>query len=233
MINVVCVLQQFEQSFTYYTVDYVQKLQRGFARNLTIPHTFTCLTNLDHIEGVDCISLEHDSWWGHWAKIEMFRPGLFLGPTIYSDIDALVLRNADRLADIKHNHVMIEDHYPWIDNSTLMYFDASDPIYAEIHSIMCDRENEIKTRYEWKGRGKSHGDQEFISNHLKENGKLIDRWQDLLGEDKFIKFSGGRNEVNYAGLHWTEEDPAIYAYCMGSPKFHEAQDLDIVKQCWV
>jgi hypothetical protein len=233
LINVVCVLQRFEQSFTTYTDDYVQKLQRGFQRNLTVPFEFVCLTNLNHIDGVKTIKLEYDTWWGHWAKIEMFRPGLFSGPVLYSDIDAMILKNADSLTENRTAHVMIEDHYPWIDNSTLMWFDSQDPVYGEIYADMVANEYEIKNRYEWQGRGKTHGDQAFISDHLKAKGRQILRWQQLLSDEHFIKFSGGRDEVNYAALHWQSSDPAIYAYCMGKPKFHDATDLDIVKQNWV
>jgi hypothetical protein len=163
----------------------------------------------------------------------MFRPGLFSGPTIYSDLDAMLLGNVDEFAGPWDSHVMIEDYYPWIDNSTLMYFDASDPIYAEIYQNMLDDEHSIKERYAWKGRGKSHGDQELISDHLISKGRQILRWQKLLGREKFLKFSGGADRVTVHVDDWTDSSPAIYAYCMGKPKFHHVPHLPMVQKHWV
>src|SRR4051812_7051182 len=84
-LNVVCVLKSPDNPHLRYDPSWVQKLQRGVARNLTIPHSFTCLSDIP-IPDVHVEPLRHN-WMQYWSKIEMFRPGLFSGPTLYFDID--------------------------------------------------------------------------------------------------------------------------------------------------
>ncbi|MFC6760442.1 hypothetical protein ACFQFQ_14595 [Sulfitobacter porphyrae] len=83
MISVACVLR----SGGRYDASWVAKLQRGVARHLSLPHRFVCLSD----EPVDCerIPLETD-WPGWWSKIEMFRPGLLTGQTLYLDLDTVI-----------------------------------------------------------------------------------------------------------------------------------------------
>lgn len=232
MINIVCVYQITEYSFVKYTPEYVQKLKRSFAKHLTVPHRFVCLTNLDYIEGVETHKLLFPNWWGHWAKMEIFRPGLLTGPTIYSDLDALLCGNIDALAEAKDYHVMIEDFYPEIYNSTLMYFNSSDIIYTQLYNDMVNNEAAIKEKYAWKRRGVTYGDQALIYDYVKEHNKPITKWQEFLPREWFLKFSGVTG-IRPAARKWDENSPARYVYCMGPPKFHDIPDLPLVQQHWI
>jgi len=62
------------------------------ARNLTLEHSFQCITE-QAIPGIDCILRRHD-WPAWWSKIELFRPGM-TGPFFYLDLDMLVIRSLD------------------------------------------------------------------------------------------------------------------------------------------
>ena len=66
----------FKSGGTYFP-KYVRVLRDAVRRNLTIPHRFVCLTDVD----VPCerIPLIH-GWPSFYSKIELFRPGLFDGP---------------------------------------------------------------------------------------------------------------------------------------------------------
>lgn len=90
-LTVACVLR----SGGMYDAEWVRKLRDGFARHLTAPHRFVCLSDMD----VPCerIPLEHD-WPGWWSKIELFRPGLFDGPVLYCDLDNVICGPLDGLA---------------------------------------------------------------------------------------------------------------------------------------
>lgn len=231
MINVVCVLHSTPNSFIQYTPEYVQKLKRGFERNLSVSHRFICFSNIN-IEGVEVIPLQKKSWWGHWSKMEIFTPKVLQGPTIYSDIDALVCKNIDCLATHKDNLVMIRDYYPHIYNSTLMYFNSNDNMYNELYQYMCNNEQEIKQKYEWIGQGKSHGDQALIYDFVKSKNKHIDMWDEILPTDTFMQFSGGRGLTMQAAA-WDYKSSAAYVYCMGNPKFHQVPHMPIVSEHWI
>ncbi|WP_067291406.1 hypothetical protein, partial [Sulfitobacter sp. EhC04] len=82
-LTVACVLR----SGGRYDATWVARLQRAVARHLQRPHRFVCLSDV----AVDCerIPLETD-WPGWWSKIEMFRPGLLTGQTLYLDLDTVI-----------------------------------------------------------------------------------------------------------------------------------------------
>lgn len=94
-ITVACVLK----SGGDYGPDYVSRLKNSVARNLTLPHKFVCLSDMD----VDCERIKlKDLYPGWWSKLELFRPGLFDSKVLYLDLDTVILRNIDGL--VKHNH---------------------------------------------------------------------------------------------------------------------------------
>lgn len=50
-----------------------------------------CLTDMAlDFQGVTTVPLKH-GWRGWWSKLELFRPGLFDGPTLYMDLDSVVI----------------------------------------------------------------------------------------------------------------------------------------------
>lgn len=70
--------------------EYVEKLERAVARNLTIPHRFVCLTEKD-------LGTDLKGW---WVKMKLGTPGLFSGPVMYLDLDVVVTQNIDVLPKI-------------------------------------------------------------------------------------------------------------------------------------
>lgn len=74
---------------------YVHVLRDAVAAHLSLPHRFVCLS--DSPVSCDHVGMR-DFWPGAWAKIELFRPGLFDGPVLYLDLDTVVLGTLDELA---------------------------------------------------------------------------------------------------------------------------------------
>lgn len=102
MLNVICVLR----SGGIYDASWVQKLRDGVARNLTVDHRFVCLSDAP----VPCERepLMFD-WPGWWAKLELFRPGIITEPTLYLDLDTLIVANIDALANIPNDFSMLRN----------------------------------------------------------------------------------------------------------------------------
>ncbi len=74
-----------------YDVSYVYALQEMVKKNLTIPHTFKCITT-QKIEGVHTV-LPFVSYQGWWQKIGLFAPRVAIGPSIYFDLDVVIERS--------------------------------------------------------------------------------------------------------------------------------------------
>ena len=230
-MNIVCVLKDRQNFTSNYDPSWVQKLARGVKRHFTSDHRFVCLTNHGEIEGVETIPLIHHTWGDYWAKIEIFRPELFSGPTIYTDLDALICNNIDRLAEPEDEFLMLEDYYPHILNSTLMKFDASNKLYSGIYTYFAQHEFKVKREYAPGSNGANFGDQLYISEWLQENGQFNSKWQDVLPRELFLPFSY-RSELNPDVLDWKPGNPAAYVYCLGHPKFDALQSCQIVSKNW-
>ena len=79
---IICVLRSGGE----YTARHVARLREQ------IPPTvrMTCLTNMPlRLPGVTAHQLVH-RWPGWWSKIEVFRPYVTVGPTIYLDLDSTI-----------------------------------------------------------------------------------------------------------------------------------------------
>jgi hypothetical protein len=68
--------------------EYVGKLQRAVARNLTVPHEFVVVTEKDLPEG-------RKGWFNKLYLLEMFD-----GPALFLDLDVVVTANIDHLVEI-------------------------------------------------------------------------------------------------------------------------------------
>lgn len=95
MLNVVCVLKSGGE----YKQEHVRALSYAVANNLKMAHRFYCLSDLPG-KGYTVIPLLHD-WPGWFAKIELYRKGLFDGPMFYLDLDTAI---TGPLADIVLGH---------------------------------------------------------------------------------------------------------------------------------
>lgn len=226
-MNIVCVLK----AGGVYDKEWVRKLKDAVSRHYTKNYRFCCLTDLGDIEGVETIPLQHN-WEGYWAKVELFRPGLFEGLTLYTDLDVLITRNIDRLGEDQGGFVMLEDYYPEIYNSTLLQFDASNKLYSGIYTYFKYSEYDIKRRYALGVNGANFGDQLYFSNWLRDNQAPVLKWQEVLPRDMFMPFSY-TSQLNPEIEQWHSEHPAAYVYCLGNPKFNALPKLEIVKQHWV
>ena len=107
MITVACVLRTGGR----YAPEWAARLQRGVARHLSLPHRFVCLTDIPPLveaAGVEPIPLP-EAWPGWWSKICLFSPGLLTGPTLYLDLDCIVVGSLDEICAYRHEFTMAHD----------------------------------------------------------------------------------------------------------------------------
>jgi len=105
MITYACVLR----SGGIYTPEWVRKLSRAVGFHATRPHRFVCLSDVD----VPCERIElTEGLPGWYAKLELFRPGLFDDPVVYLDLDTLVIGDLTPLEAIADGPLaMLSDFY--------------------------------------------------------------------------------------------------------------------------
>ena len=168
MANVICM-----KWGTKYGPEYVNRLANMVKRNMTIPYRFVCMTDdatgLD--AGIDARPLpDFDDPGGPergWRKISTFRNPLFdlTGPTLFLDIDIVIVGNIDCLFSHPGEFLIIKDWArPWrpTGNSSVYRFDAGsqpqilDTFMREHAAIRREVRNE----------------QEYISRELHNAGKL-------------------------------------------------------------
>lgn len=157
MINVVCVLRQGGK--VGYDASWVEKLKNSVDRNLTLEHRFICLSDVD----VPCerISLISNGS-GFWAKLELFRPGLFSDPVLYIDLDTVVCSNIDDIINcIKdQKFVMLKETDKNVVSSAIMWWQGD-------HSYLWDKysNTSVSALKEQYSKMPRYGDQAFIEDY--------------------------------------------------------------------
>jgi hypothetical protein len=172
MINVVCVLRQGGK--VGYDASWVRKLQDAVARNLTMPYKFICLSDCE----VPCDRIPLESIGdGFWAKMQLFKPGLFTGPILYIDLDTVICQNIDELVTKVQNEkfVMWYDEAKAICSSAMMWWDGD---YSYLWKLYLSKD--IDHWKELYSTPQLYGDQALISEHV--DHKLF---RDFISNDWF------------------------------------------------
>lgn len=140
-----------------YNADWVTRLHKAVSRHLSVPHRFKCLSDVP----VDCerIPLAH-SWPGWWSKIELFRPGVVQGPTLYLDLDTVLVGSIDKLASLPYDFAIMRNlNSSWMPGSAVMWFKDRAP--AKVYEMFKDAPEHYMAEYSNRG-GTYMGDQAFI-----------------------------------------------------------------------
>jgi hypothetical protein len=169
MLTVISVLR----SGGIYNYEWVAKLRRGVERNLNVPHRFVCLSDVP----VPCerIPLEH-AWPGWWSKIELFRPGVISGPTLYLDLDNIIVGCIDALSELPFDFAMMRNfHRPHMPGSSVMWFGHAAP--KIVYDSFATDPLAHMAHYAPLKDGVYMGDQGFIWDTLERKVEFIDEVQ--------------------------------------------------------
>ncbi|MFP8968610.1 hypothetical protein ACKC9G_18655 [Pokkaliibacter sp. CJK22405] len=140
-----------------YPAEYVNRLYRMVAANLTHPFTFHCLT--ESTEGllpeINVLPLKRNDLEGWWYKLSLFQQDFYglQGQIIYLDLDVVITANIDFLVEMPGDFVIIQNwsrNAMW--NSSVMRFPVG-KYHAVWESFLTDKARVLKD---------FHGDQEWI-----------------------------------------------------------------------
>lgn len=109
--NIICLLWKGQFRGRDYTDQDVWRLYHIVQRHMDRDFTFYTLTNdmMANTPGQK-IELLHN-WPGWWGKVELFRPDMPCGRTMYLDLDTYVLQNLQPLLDTPGDLVMFPSPY--------------------------------------------------------------------------------------------------------------------------
>lgn len=170
MLTVACVLSEGPKRT--YDASHVERLMCQVDGHLSVPYRFVCLTNMDvspsvpnvrqRMPACENIPLERD-WPGWFAKIELFRPGLFTGRALYLDLDVTVVSSLDQIANHPSPFVAIKDWQRPTINSSVMAWDGGvmDSPYTNFTPSVMDR---------------LAGDQDWISEQMPNAETFPAKW---------------------------------------------------------
>jgi hypothetical protein len=218
VITVACVLR----SGGIYDASWVARLQAGVARHLTLAHRFVCLSDVP----VPCERIElAEDWPGWWAKIELFRPGLLDGRTLYFDLDTIIVGNLDRIAAHPHRFTAVHEYYrPAHLCSTALAWHGD---WSLIWRVMKASPSRTMADFAVRGAAVQNtgliGDQAFIEDCLATMGEPFDTFRDLFGERSIASFKEHAR-------HAVPVDAVAVAF-HGRPKPHEIRD-GWVRDAW-
>lgn len=208
MFSVVCVLK----SGGIYDAEWVRKLRDGVARHLSRPHRFYCLSDVE----VPCerIPLENN-WPGWWAKMELFRPGVITGDTLYIDLDTAITGSLDGMTNFDSDFAMIRSFAnPNQPASGVMWFRK---VPHEVYQKFIKQPKAWIEHYERTGIGAHIGDQGFISDHFPKIDFLTDIFD-------------GIRAYKYHCKHRLLPGTAMVCF-QGAPKVNEVHD-EWVLEAW-
>lgn len=153
-MRIACVLKQGPE----FKAGHLYALADSILKHNDFP--IDCLTDCEiNHPGINAIPLQH-KWPKWWSKIELFRPGLFNGPTLYLDIDTVVIGKIE----IETNRfTMLPDVYRDGDfgSGVMAWNKPPDHIYHRFLNRPAQHMARYRTRSRW-------GDQAFIRDHLGE-----------------------------------------------------------------
>ena len=182
--TIACVLR----SGGRYTAEWVHRLKRGIERHASEPHRFVCLSDIE-VPGAEVIPLR-EGWPGWWSKIELFRPGLLTGPTLYLDLDVVVVGDVAPLLSACSSFTMVHergesDYF----NSSAMAWNGDMGWVFEAFRADAARHMERFRRHP------RIGDQAFVSDLLVGEGRAPRTFRQLLGYDAIVSYKRDRCET--------------------------------------
>lgn len=181
-LTVACVLR----SGGGYDAEWVRRLKNGVERHLTLPHRFVALSDVD--APCDRVVMRR-AWRGWWSKLEMFEH--FKGPTLYFDLDTVIVGSLDAIADHRHTFTAVHEYYrPNMLCSTAMAWNGD---YSFIADAYADSPHGIAHKYDHQIKPRI-GDQAFIEDQLAIHGVRFDTFRDLFGERSIASYKVHRCE---------------------------------------
>lgn len=190
-----------------YDAEWVRKLKDAVARHMSHPHRFRCLSD---IEVPDRIPLEHD-WPGWWAKIELFRHGVIEGPTLYLDLDTVVVGALDDAFKVPVDFAMLRNFWnPNMVGSGVMWF-SGEKVPTGVYTKFARQADAYIKHHERNRSGPYVGDQAFTWDALNREVNYINDYLPGIYSYKFHCKNGLPSDARIVCFHGKPKLPDVDA----------------------
>lgn len=189
------------KSGPYWWPEYVYRLRDAVARNLTVPHRFVCLSDIElECDTVPLITMPNidNKTFGVWWKMQLWRPENNLtGRTLFVDIDTLIVDDFVDVIQACRGHPFLMSHDPWkgpaVACSALMYWEGD---HSDLWHTWCDDTKHIIQTYQTAQDRKLRGAQQaFVADH-----KMHDYIQNVLDSSERIDRIRNQPHRGYAAF---------------------------------
>jgi hypothetical protein len=213
-VTVACVLVHGHIAFS---TDYVARLYSMVTRHMDRPFRFVCLTDRPQARmppGVEAIRVSlPPKLKGWWAKVNLWKPGLFEGRVLYLDLDVLVVSSLAPVVDFPARMALVPDGAPNFQGR------GAQKVVKRYNSSVMAWDAEVGTNLysDWKPKiaGRLWGDQDWIGEQMPNEETFPPEW--------FPRLSATRPP-------WPDEAKVILCKC---PKNHDAaRQWPWFKEAW-
>ena len=184
-VNILCLYWVGDFRGRDFTENDVVRLRESVDRHIDRPYTFYCLTNdVNAVIPAEKISLIHD-WPGWWSKMEIHRPDLPQGRTLYLDLDSCVVRGLAPILDFPNHKLTMFNSKKWRkpkrkseeqDIGKLVYryqaatmlFTSPDTMMSNIYERFIQRPDKYMQRY--------RSDQDVMGEWIPNQPVFPDKW---------------------------------------------------------
>lgn len=109
-VNIICLYWHGNFRGRNFSSDDVHRLWKQVDANISRPYDFYVLTNrINQTYPGQVIKLDYE-WPGWWSKMELHRPDLPEGRTLYIDLDTTIVKNIDSVFDYLPESNLIMGH---------------------------------------------------------------------------------------------------------------------------
>lgn len=211
-LTIACVLKSGGKVYDY---NYVNALSNAVAKYVTVPYTFTCLTDNpknfnNNVHKVIKLKHEFPKW---WSKIELFRPEIFddTSQIFFLDLDTVIVKNIDDIVSYNGSFCGLRDFYKVVTlGSGLLSWKPTE--YHHVYENFLSKSAYVMANT-------PEGDQKWIDGQIKK----MDYFQDLYGR-KIISWKKDCISNNNVSI---PKSASIICF-HGVPKPHEITHNTIV-----
>ena len=167
----------------------VVRLRESVERHIDRPYTFYCLTNdVNAVIPAEKILLEHN-WPGWWSKMEIHRPDLPQGKTLYMDLDSCVVSSLAPILDFPSRRLTMFNTLNrkkpgepvigrWVHRyqAATMLFTSPDELMSDVYKRFVQCPDEYMECY--------RSDQDVMGEWIPDQPVFPDEWMVKLGSLK-------------------------------------------------
>ncbi len=188
MINIICILWVGVFRGRTFCTDDMVRLYESVKRNIDRPFNFYCLSNYPFDFSylpIKRISLKHN-WPGWWSKVELHRPDLPKGRTLYLDLDTHIVDNLQPILDYEGDLVMFNTAAGKPQPGVVRRYQAATMLFDSGTPVMVDLYNRFRFESEhWMEKYRS--EQDVMGDWIPNQPTFPDEWMLKLNNCKNMK----------------------------------------------